>query len=437
MSQKPTHPSLRFVHSSDLHLERPLGGVAEVPARLRELFLESPYLAAERVFETVLSEKADALLLAGDVVDVEQAGPRAVLFLIDQFQRLADHNIPVYWACGLADQLTDWPAHAKLPQNVTCFPAGQVKTILCQRDEETIARIQGISRSPGAALDDSQFHRDAHGLFTVGISYETSASAGTEGDRLHYMALGGQHRRQTVDQSPGLAHYCGTPQGRTPDESGPHGCTVVQVDETGHIKTRLVPTDVVRWLTETIEITASTDESGLLNQLLKRNDCLREKHAGPELLITWRIVGNGPLLTQMHPGGLAARLLKTLRERQQDNEKSVWSVAIICDAALDVPAEWYDQETILGDLLRQIQRMENEDDISLQLNDFLPDELRDHYSETTKHEDVKSGNGTQTKRSIENPLSQLVEIENPLQRKILLREAAKLGIDLITIEDRP
>ena len=80
MSQKPSRAPMRFVHASDLHLERPLGGVAEVPVQLRELFLQAPYSAARGVFETVLSEGADALLLAGDVVDVELAGPRAALF---------------------------------------------------------------------------------------------------------------------------------------------------------------------------------------------------------------------------------------------------------------------------------------------------------------------------------------------------------------------
>jgi DNA repair protein SbcD/Mre11 len=105
-----SHPPLRFVHASDFHLERPLGGVAEIPEDLRELFLEAPYIAAEQVFQTALSEKADALLLSGDLLNCELAGTRAVVFLRDQFQRLADHDIPVYWACGEVDAPDTWPA---------------------------------------------------------------------------------------------------------------------------------------------------------------------------------------------------------------------------------------------------------------------------------------------------------------------------------------
>ena len=105
-----SQPPLRFVHTSDFHLERPLGGVAEVPTHLRELFLDAPFEAAAQVFETALSERADALLLAGDVVDFDLVGPRAVVFLQEQFQRLADHNLPVYWACGNVDPAESWPA---------------------------------------------------------------------------------------------------------------------------------------------------------------------------------------------------------------------------------------------------------------------------------------------------------------------------------------
>ncbi len=448
----PSQTPLRFVHASDLHLERPLGGVAEVPEDLREIFLEAPFLAAKQLFETVLAEGADALLLAGDVVDVEMAGPRAVLFLTEQFGRLADHGVPVYWACGDADPADAWPACAELPENVHRFSVGRVETIELSCDieseeieseeieaeeaefdsedvdseiaddtdeyeatEVTVARVQGISRSQGAAMDDRGFHRDAHGLFTLGVSYGTAASPGAEGDRVHYMALGGQHHRQTVDQSPGIAHYSGTPQGRSPDEPGPHGCTVVSVDEVGHVKTRFVSTDVVRWLTETIEITAGTDEQSLLHQFDGRVARLREKHADVCLLITWRIEGKGPLLYQLRPGGLTEKLLDRLRKKHgkecSEGGSGAWSVAIECDATLDVPAEWHDQETIMGDLLRQIQQLDGDADIPLELEEFLPDEFRD------------------------GSYAELATVATAEDRQTLLRESAKLGIDVITIEE--
>ena len=368
-----SQPPLRFVHAGDLHLERPLSGVAEIPAHLREAFLEAPYLAAEQIFETALTEGADALLLSGDVVHLDKAGPRAIVFLTEQFRRLADHGIAIYWAGGQVDPADAWPGVAALPANVHRFPAGRVGNFEHQRDGKTIARIQGISRSPGQAPDDSGFHRDAKGLFTIGVAHGTAASAGAEGDRVHYMALGGQHRRQTVDQSPGIAHYAGTPQGREPGEVGPHGCTVVTVDESGHVKTTFVATDIVRWLTEAIDLTAGADEESLLGQMDARIAGMKSKHPDRDLLITWKITGRGELLNRLRPGGLSDVLLAQLRARYGKQSPAIWSVAMECEEPLCVPAEWYDEETIRGDVLRQFRELSARNDLELALEEFLPE----------------------------------------------------------------
>lgn len=399
-------PPLRFVHASDFHLERPLSGVAEIPLELRELFLEAPYVAARQVFETALSERADALLLSGDLLDADLAGPRAVVFLRDQFQRLADHDIPVYWACGNVDAADTWPACAKLPPNVHIFSVTRVDNIDLLRDGEPVARIQGISRAPGVAPDDSGFHRDALGLFTVGVAYGTTASPGLEGDRVDYMALGGQHERETVDRLPGIAHYSGTPQGRDPSEPGPRGCTVVFVDDAGNIKTNFVATDAVRWLTEEIEITAGTDEDQLLAQIEERIEKLRIKHTGSELLVTWHISGRGGVLNHIRSGGVSDTMVEVLRKKFAHHSPGVWTVAIECDSPLDVPQEWVDEETIMGDLLREFRKLENDPEIDLALEEFLPAEFRD------------------------SPFAEVAEVA-PGERAHLLWAASKLGVDLM------
>src|SRR4029079_14907834 len=139
------------------------------------------------------------------------------------------------------------------PENVHVFPIGRVETLDLARNGDTIARVQGTSCREGGEVESRGFHTNAHGLFTIGVSYGTDDSAGLEGDRVNYMALGGRHRHETVDHEPGIAHYCGTPQGRGPRETGPHGCTLLTVDETGRATTKFVTTDVVRWASESIE----------------------------------------------------------------------------------------------------------------------------------------------------------------------------------------
>ena len=405
-----SQPPLRFVHASDLRLDRPLGGVTEVPPELREAFLEAPYLAAEQVFETALAENADAVLLSGNIVDLDQAGPRAAAFLAKHFQRLADNGIEVFWAGGQVDPPDAWPASVRLPESVHRFGVGRVESFAITRGEKPIARIQGISRSPGQGLDDSGFHRDANGLFTIGVAFGTAASPGAEGDRVHYMALGGQHRRQTVDQSPGIAHYAGTPQGRSPAEPEAHGCTVVSVDETGHVKTLFVATDVVRWVTETVEATAGCDEAALLRLIEQKADKLREKHVGRDLLVTWRITGRGELLNYLRPDGYGAELLTRLRKIWAKDSPALWSVSLECREPLQAPGEWYDEETIRGDLLRQFREFENDATAALELESFLP-------------EDRSTG-----------VYAELAEIPSH-QRAELLLAASKLGMELIAVDD--
>lgn len=415
-----SQPTLRFVHASDLHLERPIHGLSEVPDHLRDLLIDAPYQAAEQVFETALAEDADALLLAGDVLDVDRAGPPGIVLLLEQFARLADRGIPVYWAGGAVDLPDAWPRSVPLPENVHVFPVGCVENLELQRDGETIARLQGTSRPEGGDLTTRGFHRDAHGLFTIGVAYGTDDSSGHEGDRVHYMALGGRHQQQTVDAQPGIAQYSGSPQGRGPAETGPHGCMIVQVDNNGRAKTRFVPTDAVRWIDQSLEVTASTRSEQLHERMEERLERLVAQHPGIDLLVRWNVRGAGPLVNRLRPGGLADELLVDLRRRFGEGGHpadgpaggrvaAAWSVSLDCRSPLSVPPEWYDEETVLGDLLRQFRHYQTHEAESLHLEQFLPEDVR--------HES----------------LAAIAEVEGSEPRAALLIRAGKLGVDLLSL----
>ena len=204
MSQAPSsgRPSLRLLHASDLHLEQPIYGLAAVPDHLRELFVEAPYRAAEQVFETALAEDVDAVLLAGDVLSVDRAGPPAIMLLLEHFARLGDRGIPVYWAGGGVDQPDHWPRSVTPPENVHVFPVGRVETLDLVRHGEPLARVQGTSCREDGSVEVGGFHRDAHGLFTIGVAHHQGAGSREQGeefsvlpapssqrhDRVHYMA---------------------------------------------------------------------------------------------------------------------------------------------------------------------------------------------------------------------------------------------------------
>jgi DNA repair exonuclease SbcCD nuclease subunit len=399
---------LRLVHASDLHLELPIFGLAEVPDHLRELLIEAPYHAAEQVFETALAEDVDAVLLAGDVLHVDRAGPPAVVLLLDQLARLNERKIPVYWAGGMVDLPDLWPRSVPLPENVHVFPVGRVETLDLVRSGETIARVQGTSCRDDGEIDTRGFHRDAHGLFTIGVAHGTSDSAGHEGDRVHYMALGGRHQQETVDEQPGIAHYCGTPQGRGPAEIGPHGCTLVTVDETNRAKTKFVGTDTVRWIEQALEVTATTKQEQLHDRMVERMEKLQAQHPGIDLFVRWNIRGTGPLVNRLRPNSLADELLVDLRRQFGERSPVAWSASITCESLLSVPAEWYDQETCLGDFLRTIRDFEQQD-TAFDLRPFLPENVRDEF------------------------LEGIARVDSDESRGALLCRASKLGVDLLTL----
>lgn len=406
----PTQP-VRLVHSSDLRLDRPLFGLTDAPEDLRPLLRDAPLDAAERVFDTALAENADALLLSGDVLDARRASPRVVAFVVEQFTRLKNRGIPVFWAGGLLDPPDAWPRTERLPENVTCFPIGRVETHELRRDGAVIGSIQGVSRPGDREVDASGFHRDAHGKFTIGVAYGTSDAPGKEGDRVDYMALGGRSRRATVDHEPGIAHYSGSPQGRSPKEPGPSGCTVVQVDEKGKAKTRFVATDVARWQEEIVEFTAGTNADQLRQQLRERLDKVRGKAQGVHQLIAWRLEGVGPLVAELRPDGLAGELLTDLQKQAGREKPLSWSYALSCRSPYVPPHEQLDQETILGDLLRQVDVLRRTEAFSLELGDLMPKPLPDAS------------------------LTPMAKIDGADQRNDLFNRAAKLGVALMTEEE--
>ena len=401
------HEPLSFVQASDLLIDRPITGLTQAPDALLEALYESPRLAAERVFDAALTEEADALLLAGDVVDLSIASPRDLVFLTEQFDRLAARDIPVFWAGGAADPPEAWPKSTPLPENVTFFPAGRLTQHVLKRGDKPVATVVGASRKPGDA--PPVFSKPSHAPLSVGVLYAPEEQRASASDEVNYLALGGRSRRSTIERPVGLAHYAGTPQGRSPADQGPSGCTVVRLDESGVAKTRFVATDSIRWGEETLEFTAGVNAAQLEQRLRERLDKVIARSKGVDQLISWRLHGVGPLVAELHAEGLCRSLLDELQSRTGGQRPLVWSYSLECPDAYEPPHEQLDQETILGDLLRQVEVLRRNEAFGLDLKELLPRPIAD-----------ASLNETATIHTTD--------------RDDLYNRAAKLGVALMTDE---
>ncbi len=435
------HWPFRFIHAADFHLHRPITGITEVPEHLRPLLLEAAYRAAVRVFEAALTEESDFVLLAGDLLDPEATGPHGPLTLVEQFERLAERGIAVYWAGGQCDPPEAWPAVYHLPDNVHVLPAGRPVEILHQREGEPIVRIVGASRAEGGLkptlrqpeedLQPAFFNPDPTGLFTIGVA-NGMAEAETLAPRgIDYWALGGSPR-QTLFQTPHMAHYPGSPQGRQPADSGPHGCTSLHVDAERRLHSQLITTDVLRWHTERLVIDPGTTRNELESRLRQRMVAAIGGAPGTDLLVSWTIAGSGPLLGQLRRGTLAADLLGLLRKEFGQGSPAAWSTSLAIEPSVALNPEWYEQKTIRGDFLRAVRQYQTD---PAQRLDLEPP-LGNYAAAATGLASAAAAAGaTGLASAAAGEIAEAAAVSDPAVRERVLCEAALLGVDLLSGEE--
>ncbi|MEN6450591.1 MAG: hypothetical protein ABFC96_08885, partial [Thermoguttaceae bacterium] len=340
------------------------------------------------------------------------SGPRGPLFLAEQFARLAAAGVGVYWAGSPIDPPEAWPSAIPLPSNVHVFPAGQVQNLLVENAEGPLARLVGVSCDPQRPWRPDDFTAAPAGLFTIAVAHGEADAAAMQSRGIPYWALGGRHERSTPGGGPTVVHYCGSPQGRRPQESGVHGCTLVQVDSQRQIRTSLIPTDAARWISQRVLIDETTTREQMETQLRERLNSLLDAMPAAPLLVSWTVGGRGPLMTPLRRGRLAGEWIEALRTEYGHRSPAAWSLSIELEPSDTLPPEWYAQETIRGEFLRAIRQ--------LQMNPAAPIDLEPYLSESHRA-------GT---------LAAVVGLTDPHVRDAVLREAAALGADLLGGEEQ-
>jgi hypothetical protein len=402
----------RFLHASDLHLEQPLYGLTEVPDQLRDQLIEAPLQAASRLFETAILEDVDFVILAGDVIDPRSAGPYALAFLLEQFELLREQKIHVYWCGGRADPAEAWPEEVPLPDHVHRFPRGKVGRFVHRRGEVPIASVIGISAAGEGLVQAGEFRTDPANIFTVAIAHGRADSGSLAAHKhIDYWALGGRHEANTLFQGQATGQYCGSPQGRRPDEVGTHGCTLVQVDHARKSRTKFIATDVVRWRTESLSLAEDAHRNDLQRQLRSSMQRIAAEAAGCTALVSWHVQAGGTLGRSLRNGELGRELIEWLRTEFGRAKPAVWTTSLNVEAAEPIPDELYEEDTILGDFLRAVRDHERDPSQTLNFGTLLPDLSKD--------------------RSLATALGSV----DSQARQTLLQEAAELGVDLLSGEE--
>ena len=471
---------LRFIHASDLHLDRTLEGVAESPPQWEQRMLDISKRAAERLFQKCVEEEIDFLILSGNVLNANLAPPGLFLFLVEQFERLKKAGIAVYWAGGEFDSPEDMPSAFPMPENVNRFPSNSIQEFYFQRTEgpDTIpvAKLVGMSRNQrNKRIRSSEFPPEPGGLFTIAVANGEVEPETLSQRCMDYWALGGRNKRHTfhgnprkkgpdgkplpmepeyrqnhftgtplkekkdLPPQPYIVHYPGATLARTPQDIGHFGATLVEVPLTESGNAIEEPTlnhfstSPIRWINDRVALEATDDGGKLANELRQRIKNYREAQKADDLFINWLIdIPPGPLAQHLRRGGLPNDLLSELRAMYGQDEPMLWSVSLSVLMPEQLPKSYYEQQTIVGDFLRSVKHFQDNPQELLHLGGYIPKNWEHEetiknllLAEKVKDEIIDAEDKEPKERWVQSPL------QTETQQRVL-RDAAMTGLELFS-----
>lgn len=394
---------LRFLHASDFRLEQPISGLGEAPNSLRKLLIEAPFASAQRVFDAALAEGVRFVVLSGNLLDLHACEPRSITFLLEQFERLAQHQIDVYWAGGPSDSPANWPAAVSLPTNVHCFGMNTLEECLIEIEGGATASIIGVSQSAKGERGSHQWSSQSESLLTIAVANGTFDATQLANVDVDYWALGGKPNYDVVCPRDPTAVYAGSPQGRCPQDTGEHGCRIVQVLESGEYSTRVVATESARF--RQIQMRSPKDVSREKLEDLLGEQLLNLASEAIECVTLVSVVvesGTGPGNDK-----LSRQLANWARKEFGGSATELFVCDVRFQSPKDYPTSWREEDSILGDFLRTVPEDGGQGEI-----DFA------RYLPTGVGEAVRK----------------LVDTRG-VDAEPFTREAAKLGVDLLRGED--
>lgn len=350
--------SFRFIHAARGMVDHPLHGTGAAPEAMREIAEEATVTAFERVIDACLEHEVDFLLLAGDCFDKNDRTLRGPAAIVNGLERLADEGIAAIIAPGICDPWEAWPEGLKFPATAHRLGWNGAHAVPIVRDGKLLATIHddevtSASRSPGGqwflklpsqADETFAIRMEAVATGKGGPSEEATGGGHSETVKtVHYHAFGGNSERHTVKTGESLAHDPGPTQGIRALETGPRGCSLVEVDASGAAEIIFLPTAPVRWEKVALEVTPEMGREHLLEAMrhgLSRIEYLPTDRAW---LVAWHVSGTGPLMPSLGRAEFRAAVV-----REIDRDGGIRDVIVHTHALRVIGAEQH-AETIPSD----------------------------------------------------------------------------------------
>jgi len=358
---------VRFLHAADLHLDSPFKGMAALPEPIRERVREATFESLRALVALAERERVDFVVVSGDVYDLADRSLRAQIRFQRALERLAAAEIPVFVIHGNHDPEDGRAAQLNWPQAVHFFAADRVETVAVEKPGRgVIAHVHGISYKTAAVHDNlalgyrgidpnvcqiALLHTNVDGDPAHG-NYAPCSRRDLLERGIDYWALGHVHTRQVLHDRPAIV-YPGNIQGRSVRETGPRGCYVVDIDETGRAALAFHALDAVRWHHETVSVQGVSTEQQLKDVLLARLEQVRESADGRAAVVRLVLEGRSAVGRLLRKGRALEELTAELRDGEADRSRFVWLESIDDRSRGELDWEALQQEeSFLGDLLR-------------------------------------------------------------------------------------
>ena len=359
--------SVRFLHTADLHLGSQLKTQHHQTTSTIEALDSGIYTAVERLFDTAIEENVDFMIIAGDLYDEDSRSVRANTFLEDQFDRLADHDIPAYVLYGNHDPVGSATTYVDLPDNVYEFNHEDAQVFEYSDGATLKARIWGQSyrdRHESRSMYSHFTPADGRvpnigalhtGLNPDGQRYVPVGRSDLENkDNIHYWALGHIHDARIHENEQPIA-YSGVPQGRQITELGPGGGYLVDLDSTGDYDIEFVPASPVVW--RTIEVDVGGEDIGSITDIKRRIEQTADDIStrtnlfnGTSVTVRdvdwkvdgyvcrWKLTGNGPIYETLTNDDKAIQeLTDRLRDSLTSRQPFIWTETVRDETGPPIP----------------------------------------------------------------------------------------------------
>ncbi|MCH8107070.1 MAG: DNA repair exonuclease [Chloroflexi bacterium] len=347
-------------------MDSPFTGLRTLEPAIASALKEATFDAYSNIIELCISERVDALLIAGDIYDGDDRSLRAQLKFFDGLIRLSRAGIRSFICHGNHDPLNGWEARLNFPEGSYRFGAA-MEGISVFKDEPGRAAVYGISYPQREVRENlaRQFVAAGPEAFSIGLlhanvdnnadheAYAPCTLRDLEDTGMDYWALGHVHTRQVLREANPTVVYPGNPQGRHPNEPDARGVYIVDVDDAGRVRLEFRAVDVVRWATLEIDISELETDQSLFDKIDHEIAQCQDNADGRDIIFRLVLNGRGPLHDSLRRPGFVDDLLERVNDTGPLERPFLWCERIQASTASLIDREQQRQRSdFVGDLVR-------------------------------------------------------------------------------------